>query len=143
VLFTIAIANSDYWKQSLGGLSVCVLDDKEKVVCRVSPPTDGRVATCDSDALIQITDNKPCAYGRLLRKPMSDVHQVDPFCSAAVQAALSVVPLLSNHTKESHPTVIANHEEALHKSMVVWILGNSDYLAKATNQILHDKPTAT
>ncbi len=143
VLLALSVACSDYWRQSLGGRALCVRHDDGRIACRVSPATDGGVAMLASDAVIQLTGDGPEPYSSLLRWTLENSYQVEPFCSAAVQAAQLAVPSLANWSAETFHADMARHEKALNESMVTWIYHHHDYLEQVAAQMMRAGPAVT
>jgi hypothetical protein len=120
-LSSFLAVNSDYWNQSLGGLPLCVLDDNEEIICRVSSAKKDRAATPKpDDAVIQLLDGQPHAYSRRLRTTMPNIYQIDPFYSAAAQAAQLIFPSQTNEPTETYYAIMIRHEAALNESIRKW-----------------------
>jgi len=148
VLLAIAAGSSDYWHQSLGGRALCVRYDNGAIACRVSPATNDGMDMLKSDAVIELTGDGPRAYSTLRSMTLPNTPQVEPFCSAAAQAAQLSIPhfastWIANSSAESYHVVIAQHEAALNKSMMEWIAGHEQELGEAAAHIMRTGPTAT
>ena len=146
-LFAVAAGNSDYWRQSLGGRSLCVRYGNGAIACRVSPATDGSLRMHKSDAVIELTGDGPRAYSTLRSTTLKNRFQVEPFCYAAAQAAQLLAPPHAEssiaNTIADYQLVIANHEAALNESMIEWIFGHEHELKEAAAQMMPTDPSAT
>ena len=136
VLLAIAAAGSDFWQLSLGGPALCVLREDGKVACRVAHSTDGGMDMRDSDAVIQLTNDGPRAYGSRLTHRC----QVEPFCSAAAEAARLAWPPLTALSPQTYRGTIACDEVELNASMVEWIKNNGRALKGVAAEMMRTKP---
>ena len=143
VMSALAVVSSNYWNQSLGGPSLCVLDVNGRVVCRVSRATDGSETMQKTDALVQMTGDQPQAYSSVLCRTMPNIYQAEPFCSAAAQAAQLLLPPTPNLSTDIYRTLIDHHAANLHASVVEYHKDHPFSLAEAVNHILRNSPVTT
>lgn len=136
VLLAIAATGSDYWQQALGGRALCVQQADGRGACRVRAATYGGMDMRPLDAVVRLTDDGPRAYGSRLAQAV----QLEPFCSAAAEAARLAPPALTSLSPEMYRATIACDEIKLNASMVEWIRSNGGALKMVAAQMMQTKP---
>jgi len=141
VLTAISIVNSDYWKGPLSAFSLCLRDGRREILCLVRPADDYNITVPGRCALIQMTSgppekSEPLAYCSGLERTMPNVFPEEPFFSAAVQAALLLLPPLTDFSPENYQAVVGSHISSLRDSVGAWLADHQCCLKKAGTRIL-------